>query len=65
MRTTSLNLRTLQEDFILEEKSNCDLEPDSGNPTVQDHREALGNTSMEEIGTRLHNRKSEDRSLSS
>jgi hypothetical protein len=28
------------------------LEPDSGNPTVRDHREALGNTAMEELGTR-------------
>ena len=65
MQTTSLNLKTLQEDFIREERSDCDLEPDSGNPTVRDHREALGNTSMEEIGTRLHNRKSGDRSLSS
>ena len=28
------------------------LEPDSGNPTVRDHREALGNRAMEELGTR-------------
>jgi hypothetical protein len=36
------------------------LEPDSGNPTVRDHREALGNTAMEELGTRFTNRKSEN-----
>ena len=34
------------------------LEPDSGNPTVRDHREALGNTAREELGTRPTNRKS-------
>src|SRR6266404_1491419 len=28
------------------------LEPDSGNPTVRDHWGALGNTTMEELGTR-------------
>jgi hypothetical protein len=28
------------------------LEPDSGNPTVRDHRGALGNTGTDELGTR-------------
>ena len=51
MQTTCLNLKSWQEDFRPEERSNCDLEPDSGNPTVRDHREALGNTAKEEIGT--------------
>src|ERR1043165_6972442 len=36
------------------------LEPDSGKPTVRDHREALRNTAMEELGPRFTNRKSEN-----
>jgi hypothetical protein len=53
MQTTGLNLKFLQEDFTPKERSNCGFEPDSGNPTVRDHREALGNTAKEEIGTRF------------
>ena len=29
----------------------CGLEPDSGNPTVRDHRGAPGNTALAELGT--------------
>ena len=47
------------------QRSSCGFEPDSGNPTVRDHREALGN--VDDGGSRLplRNRKGGCRSLPS
>jgi len=62
MPTTGLSSASREEGA---RRSRCGLEPDSGNPTVRDHREALG--TVDYGGTRipLRNRKGGCRSLPS
>jgi len=47
------------------QRSSCGLEPDSGNPTVRDHREALGTVAYGGTRIPLRNRKGGCRSLPS
>ena len=47
------------------QRRSCGFEPDSGNPTVRDHREALGNVDAGGMRIPLRHRKGGCRSLSS